>query len=94
MLSQNQDFALWGHFADQTTSFQSTHLWHTDVEQHHIRIQALYFIHGFRSVLCFIDHFPVRLQAKQGPQPVSDNWVIIHKENAYHHTVFALRVES
>ena len=64
VLRQDQNFRIWNVLPDPTACFQTVHPRHTDVKNDDIRFQATGLIHGFNSVLRFINNLPTGVTAK------------------------------
>lgn len=64
MLRYDQNFSFRNIFPDSPASFQPIHSRHTDVKNDDIRLQAIGLVHGFNSVLCFINDRPLGATAK------------------------------
>jgi hypothetical protein len=82
MLRDDQDFALRKIFSNLPAGLQAVEFGHADIEHDNIGTRAFCFFYRFESVPGLADDFPILLEAKQRLQPMSDKWMIVHKQNA------------
>src|ERR1700686_1820241 len=88
MLSDEQHFQPGSLLLDQPAGFNTIHSWHSNIEHYDIGLQTADLFQGFNTIRRFAHDFPLGPPFQQSPQPLPDNGMIIHQQNANRHKQF------
>ena len=80
--AQNNDPDVWVRFANLGRRIEPIQLRHGNIHDDDVRARFRRQAHCLTAVLCFADHFYIRMLRQQEPQTLSHDTVIVGDQNA------------